>query len=975
MSLALARLRRGLAPRYEVETELASGGMSLVYRARDTRLGRDVAIKVLRPEFATAIGAERFLREANLLARLTHPNVLQIHDAGEADGLLYYVMDLHEGATLSEALAAGPLPAERALELADDLLAALQAVHGLEVVHRDVKPSNIFLAGERALLADFGVARLLDDSGEPLTVAGAVVGTPEYMSPEQAAGGTVSPRSDLYSAAAVLYRALTGRRWRMGTPPGDASWEGIPRALRPALARALEPDPEARWPDAASFRRALHQRGPAGPWRRWGVAGAAAALLIAGAVIVVLARGPDRGPPTPVRTYDLAFLPCETTPPSDSAVGQNLTRLVAFHLEKAPGVEVVRQATADRWWWAAREGGAPGAAEAASALGARFAARCELTVARGSLSADLTLQRAEGGAFNFLPAVRTEAENPPVRAADRAVLEILRHLPGIPHVSSDALGSLADHPMDAVIPFLWGERAFSRNARVEAERHYVEAVTADPTLAIARWRLADVRRWLSSPPGIDLDRLYREHGDDLGTVDRLLLEARLEPHGPEQWAAYQSILERYPRDAYVTLIYADELLHRGPLWGIELDSAVTVLRLAARRDSFLAPTYEHLVLAAVRLGNRTLAEDALERLEAFAARDPRSTGDLLHPALLRQAFLERFEPDLAGGGGDAAWAREPGLGPRQLYELVRFVGPYVDLADAQTALARRLREAGGPEPSYRVSGHLAEALALWTSGRCGAALLHFDSAAALEGSTVARLDAAAWRTLPRALGSPCGTEAAAREGRRVLVQIAADTAAPPSVRRQAVTLLGLGDGGAGEEADPERWLREIRGIPLGEGGSRRSETLLEAARLARAGRAAAALERSHPLLERDSAGLRARPFERALVYGLRARWQEELGRWEEARRTWLWTLNSDLIGIPGSRVQSGDVDWALSSFAGLRRAEASSRAGRPDEACRVAGEVLRAWREPDPELAGALDRARRLAAQTCPSAETPGPGP
>src|SRR5512139_427082 len=250
MTVLLERVRRALAPGLLVERELGAGGMGVVFLARDPALERAVAVKVLRPEQATAAAAERFLREARLLARVRHPNVVQVHQAGEADGLFYFVMDRVTGPSLSARLQSGPLPLPETLGVGRDLLAALAAVHQQGVVHRDLKPANTFLEDGRALLADFGIARTSsEDRTEPLTRPGQSPGTPDYMAPEQVRGEPATVRTDLYAAGMVLYECATGRRWPALADPATADWRGVPAALSAALRRALALSPGDRWPD------------------------------------------------------------------------------------------------------------------------------------------------------------------------------------------------------------------------------------------------------------------------------------------------------------------------------------------------------------------------------------------------------------------------------------------------------------------------------------------------------------------------------------------------------------------------------------------------------------------------------------------------------------------------------------------------------------------------------------------------------
>ena len=208
----LDRLRPALADRYEIDREVGRGGMATVFRARDVRHDRTVALKVLHPELAEALGAERFLREVRITARLAHPHILPLLDSGAADGLLFYVMPFVEGETLRERIRReGELPVDEALRYVREAAEALGYAHSLGIVHRDVKPENILLQGGHALIADFGIARAMDDTAQPLTYTGVSMGTPMYMSPEQAHGSAgVDARSDQYSLGCVAYELLTG---------------------------------------------------------------------------------------------------------------------------------------------------------------------------------------------------------------------------------------------------------------------------------------------------------------------------------------------------------------------------------------------------------------------------------------------------------------------------------------------------------------------------------------------------------------------------------------------------------------------------------------------------------------------------------------------------------------------------------------------------------------------------------------------
>jgi len=211
----LARLKDALADRYTIERELGQGGMATVYLARDLKHDRDVALKVLRPELAATLGPERFLREIKIAAQLQHPNILPVHDSGEAAGFLYYVMPFVEGHSLRERLAKeGELPVPEAARILRDVADALSAAHAKGVVHRDIKPENILLTGRHALVADFGVAKAVSEATgrQTLTTAGVALGTPTYMSPEQAAADPhTDHRADLYAFGVMAYEMLAGQ--------------------------------------------------------------------------------------------------------------------------------------------------------------------------------------------------------------------------------------------------------------------------------------------------------------------------------------------------------------------------------------------------------------------------------------------------------------------------------------------------------------------------------------------------------------------------------------------------------------------------------------------------------------------------------------------------------------------------------------------------------------------------------------------
>lgn len=277
-------LAEALGEAYTLEGEIGRGGMGVVYRARDERLHRRVAIKALPPElaFSSEIRA-RFTREAQTAARLAHPHIVPIHDVGEGKGIVYFVMGLIEGESLAARIRRrGRVPAEEARRIMRETVDALSAAHALSVIHRDIKPDNILLEGTRGrvMVTDFGIAKALTaTSSATLTSAGMAIGTPSYMSPEQAAGEReIDGRSDLYSVGIVAYQMLSGelpfnaptvagilmKHITEPAPLLHEKFDDIPEDLSLAVARCLEKDPENRWPSADAMRRALESRTVAG---------------------------------------------------------------------------------------------------------------------------------------------------------------------------------------------------------------------------------------------------------------------------------------------------------------------------------------------------------------------------------------------------------------------------------------------------------------------------------------------------------------------------------------------------------------------------------------------------------------------------------------------------------------------------------------------------------------------------------------
>ncbi len=353
----VGRLGAGVAARYRIGRELGRGGMAIVLLARDLKHGRDVALKVLHPDLALTIGPARFLREIAIAARLTHPHILPLHDSGEAAGFLYYVMPYVEGESLRDRLQRDTrLPVEEAVQIARQVAGALHYAHNHDVVHRDIKPENILLAAGQAVVSDFGIARAMTAAGgDEMSETGIVLGTPAYMSPEQAVGAhDVDGRTDIYSLACVLYETLAG------TPPfTEPTVEGVlhqhlstsppsvrdvrpdvPEAVDDAIRRALAKAPAGRYLNASAFADALPQPGAtalAGPKRVLAWASAAIVVAALGTATMLAGHRSAADSAAPV----VAVLPLVPTVP-DSALarlGRDLVVTVSANLD---GVRRIR---------------------------------------------------------------------------------------------------------------------------------------------------------------------------------------------------------------------------------------------------------------------------------------------------------------------------------------------------------------------------------------------------------------------------------------------------------------------------------------------------------------------------------------------------------------------------------------------------------------------------------------------------------
>ena len=364
------RLARALEGRYDLEREVGRGGMATVWLATDRKHSRKVALKVLHPELAASVGTERFLHEIEIVAGLTHPRILTLIDSGEADGLLFYVMPYVEGETLEERIVReGPLPVEEALRIAREVADALAHAHEKGVIHRDIKPSNIMFEAGHAVIADFGVARAVGAAGpEGMTATGLAVGTPAYMSPEQASGGKVDGRADVYALGCVLWEMLTGEPAFQGatplailarkvadeTPSIRTRRKSVLPELEGVVAKAMSPEAADRYASARALEQALAapesaERIPSGRgrWNRArSLAGAAIAIIAAVAAWWLFGRGTPAEAAAP---YTIAVLAPENLTGEEEHFVAGQHQALIDHVAAISGFRVVSRPSVMRY--------------------------------------------------------------------------------------------------------------------------------------------------------------------------------------------------------------------------------------------------------------------------------------------------------------------------------------------------------------------------------------------------------------------------------------------------------------------------------------------------------------------------------------------------------------------------------------------------------------------------------------------------
>ncbi len=607
MTDRLLRLQAALGNAYRVERELGGGGMSQVFVAVEVALDRRVVVKVLPPELAAGVNAERFRREMQLAASLQHPLIVPLLTAGRAADLVYYTMPLIEGESLRAKLAReGELPVAEGVRILRDVADALGYAHRHGIVHRDIKPDNVLLASHHALVTDFGVAKALSAStgqqpnepSSPLTSAGVALGTPAYMAPEQAAADPrADHRCDIYALGALGYEMLTGRPPFTGPTPQQVlaaqvteapesvakRRATVPRPLADLVMRCLEKSPADRWQSADELRAELDamttptegQPARLEAPRLWSrvpgrrpVLGAVAVLGLAVGWLLWRGRTPTATAVSPSR---VAVLPFSVHGGGDIAyLGEGMVNLLGASLDGASDLHSVdpRALLAAVTRAGARSLDPTVASTTARGLGAGLYVTGDVVQAGERLRIEASLYDQRRGAD---PAARGTVEGPVTQLfglVDELAAQLVAGRSEGPGARVTRLAAVTTSSLPALKAYLEGDRRFRAQQFVEALDAFQRAVAIDTLFALAYYRLSITAEWLiQGDLARDASEQAVRHSDRLSEHDRALLEAlRASRRGDAETAErlYLTTLGRYPDDVEAWFQLGEVRFHYGP---------------------------------------------------------------------------------------------------------------------------------------------------------------------------------------------------------------------------------------------------------------------------------------------------------------------------------------------------------------------------------------------------------------------------
>jgi tetratricopeptide (TPR) repeat protein len=630
-----------LGERYALEREIGRGGMASVYLAQDLRQHRRVAVKILRRDVAAALGPERFVREIEIASRLTHPHILPVHDSGESDGVLYYVMPFVEGESLRDRLRREPrLPVDEALTITREIADALAYAHRHGVIHRDIKPANVLILSGHAIVADFGVARAITvASDDRMTSAGLIVGTPIYMSPEQAAGEEIDGRSDIYSLGCVAYEMLTGAPPFLGSSPQAVVARHVSsplqpvRSLRPevpapaaeAIEKALAKRPGQRQTDALALAEALRAPGgwttetiPAAPApkrsrRTTAILLAAAAVAVAG---LLLTRPHPRVAGAPVEIVVLPLdgdtLPAAAgTPRAHELFAELIDWMPGFHATDAGDI-----VPSGKGW---RDLALADLLARARQAGGRYVLAGSVTPGQTGSRVTVDLFSADSGErlSHASDSASGNALDGPVGRLAAGLVGTVARREGRELGSAAAVLAATDvlpamgHMLQAQSRF-WGGDLEGAASELEA------AIRADSTCGLAYQRLGVVHGWRHDyPAALAAVEAGLRRADRMAPRWAQLLRAQrylVLGYGDSAIATYQSAVldDRDDVDGWLGL--GESLVHFGGFAGASPLDARPAFERMVGLDSTFAPIYYHLVDLAVYGGDSAAAATFLGRI-------------------------------------------------------------------------------------------------------------------------------------------------------------------------------------------------------------------------------------------------------------------------------------------------------------------------------------------------------------------------
>ncbi len=661
-----ATLQLALGPEYRLERELGRGGMGVIFRALDTALDRYVAVKVIHPELAAhGALARRFLAEARTIARLRHPNIVAVHAVGSAGDLLWYVMDEVPGETLRQRLLRERrLAPEQVSRIGSDLAAALDAACSAGVVHRDVKPENVLLepTNGRALLADFGIARAIaENAADVSTGAGVAIGTPAYMSPEQAAGEDIDGRSDLYALGIVMYEMLTGsppftgpnrvvvsKHMTQRPPSVVHACPACPKSLALAVARLLEKAPADRFQSGAAMRAALSGAATApapAPRRRRqriGLAALAAIVVVAGGAGLLLRPGDT--PPAGVNPrQSMLVLPFDNLrrDPDVAWLHDGSVSMLALTLSQWNDLQVVDHEQVHDLL--ARHGLHEG-----DAIGLDMARR--LARDAGVWTVVLGDYRRAGDSLHLVARVYDVATGKRVEVAqadDRPGEDVrpmfdqlaarLLDLSGAPSEIRASLSQATTGSLAAFRAYLAGDEALRGWDLVTAERELRRATQIDTTFGLAYYKLAVTRGWImGASDSVASAAMVRAttYSAPLPVHERTVISAYrafIEHDLPTARSLYEQLISRNGADVDAWYGLGEAWFHDGDMRArpAQLTQGLRAFRKALHLDPTYALAYDHVgtILSDAARGNSAIGLLAGDSVVAARDVEGRSTLD------------------------------------------------------------------------------------------------------------------------------------------------------------------------------------------------------------------------------------------------------------------------------------------------------------------------------------------------------------